>query len=88
MRRALGTLGLAAAFLLGSQAGCTKPAVREKPLPDPLLTSKKPIEGKPHLTDPGERDGELPPPPPMPRALPGRAPAGSVVQMLQPRDGR
>jgi hypothetical protein len=28
-------------------AGCTKPALREKSPPDPLLTSKKAIEGKP-----------------------------------------
>lgn len=30
-----------------SLIGCTKPALREKKIGDPLLTSKKPIEGVP-----------------------------------------
>jgi hypothetical protein len=88
MRRALCMAGLAAFFVWGGAAGCNRPAVREKPLPDPLLTSKKPIEGKPHLTDAAARDEEIPPPPPMPEAVPARAPAGSVVQMLEPRARR
>ncbi len=31
---------------IGVGAGCSKPVLRDKPPPDPLLTSKKPIEGK------------------------------------------
>ena len=70
MRHTFGTIGLAAVVIWGGLAGCHKPAMREKPLPDPLLTSKKPIEGKPHASD--EEGGlreQIPPPPPMPPAL-------------------
>jgi hypothetical protein len=41
--------------------------IREKPLPDPLLTSKKPIEGKQWGNETvSSTQIELPPPPPMP----------------------
>jgi hypothetical protein len=59
-------LGLSVLVLWGGQAGCHRPAVREKPLPDPLLTSKKPIEGKAQFAEPAPRDLEVPPPPPRP----------------------
>lgn len=72
MRRALGMAGLAVLVLWGGQVGCNRPAVREKPLPDPLLTSKKPIEGKAHLAEPGARDEAIPAPPPRPEMRPGR----------------
>jgi hypothetical protein len=47
-------------------AGCSKPALREKPPPDPLLTSKKPIEGKPSAGDVRPLPGEDYAPPPRP----------------------
>jgi hypothetical protein len=89
MHRTLCWAGLAVLVVWGTQAGCTKPAVREKPLPDPLLTSKKPIEGKPHVSEsaPPARE-ELPPPPPRPPddSRPAPAPADvPVVQLLDPR---
>ncbi len=68
--------------------GCHKPAVRDKPLPDPLLTSKNYIKGRsvvPELGDPRE-ELPLPPPPPAPIA-PERVP-GSVVHMLGQPTGR
>lgn len=65
MRRTLGTLGLLS-FILGLCVGCTKPALRDKPPPDPLLTSKKPIEGKPHLSDTRSPIDEDFSPPPRP----------------------
>lgn len=45
-----GLLSLVAAILLVT--GCTtKSALKDKPPPDPLLISKKPIEGKAHLSE-------------------------------------
>lgn len=80
-------------MLLGLLAvvGCHKPAVREKPIPDPLLTSKKAIERKPQFTaaGPAARE-ELPPPPPVPveRADAPLAADVPVVQLLGPRSPR
>ncbi len=68
MRQMLRTFGLAAVVVWGGLAGCHKPAIREKPLPDPLLTSKKPIEGKSHPAG-AEVRPQAPPPPPMPAGL-------------------
>lgn len=82
-------LTMAVLVVWGSLLGCTRPAVREKPLPDPLLTSKKPIEGKPHVTETGPSPAEeWPPPPPRPADEPGQFPTTSevpVVQLLGPR---
>ena len=58
-------------FALGAFVGCHKPAVREKPLPDPLLTSKKPIEGRSIFQETSDPREELPPPPPAPGKVPG-----------------
>src|SRR4051812_26441031 len=90
MRRMLCTTGLALS-LLGAAAGCQKQVVHEKRLPDPLLTSKKPVEGRPHFADHAAppRD-DIPPPPPPPRDVPGigLGPQPSVVQLLGPRPVR
>lgn len=90
MPQILGTVGLAMLVLWGT--GCHKPAIHERPLPDPLLTSKKPIEGKPHVTEsaPLARD-TLPPPPPRPtqdRAFTSTAKDVPVVQLLPPSANR
>lgn len=64
---------LAVAVLTAGLAGCTRPVVRDKPMADPLLVSKKPVEGKQHLAvsrAPAADDFPPPPPPPAPR--PGR----------------
>jgi len=58
---------LAVLFGLTLAAGCTKPALREKPPPDPLLTSKKPIEGKVSISDVRPAPPEDYSPPPRPR---------------------
>jgi hypothetical protein len=48
-------------------AGCQKPALRDKPPPDPLLTSKKPIEATAllHEARPVEAEEFAPPPRPV-----------------------
>ncbi|MFO0878044.1 MAG: hypothetical protein U0840_11900 [Gemmataceae bacterium] len=91
MMRIPGPMMLGMLVLWVGLAGCSKPAVREKPLPDPLLTSKKPIEGKPHVTESSYTAAEeLPPPPPMPTE-PGPSAGQSnlpVVQLLGPQSPR
>jgi hypothetical protein len=52
------------AAALGVLAGCHQPAVQQKPPPDPLLISKKPIEGRPHAAEDGVDAARLQPPPP------------------------
>ena len=48
MWRKLGRLGLAVILLSSVAAGCHRQAIQSKPPPpDPLLISKKPIEGNP-----------------------------------------
>jgi len=68
MRHQLWAVGLASltcGFVL--VMGCApKTAIRDKPPPDPLFISKKPIEGKQHLTEvrrPTEEDYSPPPRP-------------------------
>ena len=57
--------------------GCHKPAVRDKPLPDPLLTSKNYIKGRSSSQEPSGPREELPLPPPPP----AQSPQGSVVRL-------
>jgi hypothetical protein len=56
--------------LFGAGVGCgTKQAVRDKPLADPLLTTKKPVEGiqfGPVSQVPRSGLDDLPVPPPLP----------------------
>lgn len=92
MRHLLRLGGLTLMFAWVAQTGCHKPAVREKPLPDPLLTSKKPIEGRPHVTSANlvARE-EIPSPPPRPlgeRDRPGGSSDLPIVQLLGPRPVR
>jgi hypothetical protein len=47
-------------------AGCTKPVLREKPPPDPLFSSKKPIEGKALISEVQKAPSEDYSPPPRP----------------------
>jgi hypothetical protein len=55
--------GLFALLLAGAALGCTKSAVRQKTPPDPLLVSKKPVEGVPQAPPPPSARVEVPPPP-------------------------
>jgi hypothetical protein len=67
MGRRIRRLALAAAGVW-ALAGCHQPAVQQKQPPDPLLISKKPIEGRPHGDN---RDGDVTvraPAPPAPLA--------------------
>jgi hypothetical protein len=45
--------------------GCTKTAVQQKPVPDPLLVTKPPVEGRPHAAQasPIHRSEPSPKPP-------------------------
>jgi hypothetical protein len=54
------------AGLLAAMAGCHTPAVQPKTPPDPLLITKKPIEGRPTSNTPGLSARVEPPPPPLP----------------------
>jgi hypothetical protein len=63
MMRNVVRTGLAALLLGGAALGCTKAAVRQKTPPDPLLVSKKPVEGVPQAAPPASVRAEVPPPP-------------------------
>ena len=72
---------------LGMFVGCHKPVVREKPLPDPLLTSKKSIEGRSTFREVSDSHEEMPlPPPPPAQPIPGGT--ESVVNMLGQTKGK
>ena len=47
MSRPLRQLALLAAVVAAAGGGCTRSLVQHKQPPDPLLVSKKPVEGKP-----------------------------------------
>jgi hypothetical protein len=56
---------LITALVLASGVGCqTKPPVQQKVPSDPLLSSKKPIEGRPPSADSGREAATLYPVPP------------------------
>jgi hypothetical protein len=63
------------ALALAAPLGCTKQVVRDKTPPDPLLVSKKPVEGKQNVlpAEPRPR-AEFPPPPPAPARVLGLQP--------------
>jgi hypothetical protein len=63
MGRRLRRIGLMTLILGGAALGCTRSAVQHKEPPDPLLVTKKPVEGRPRgaEADPGY---DNPPPPP------------------------
>jgi hypothetical protein len=61
MGRRLRRLGLMVLLLGGVALGCTKAAVQHKEPPDPLLVTKKPVEGRPRPAD-APHDAPLPPP--------------------------
>jgi hypothetical protein len=63
MTRTVVRAGLAVLLLGGAAVGCTKSAVRQKTPPDPLLVSKKPVEGVPQSAPPATARVEVPPPP-------------------------
>lgn len=92
MRRTLCTAGLAVILFWCGAAGCkTNNTVKEKPLPDPLLTSKKPIEGRSFSPGASLASREEIPAPPAPPPLPAGAPTSaeaSVVHLLGVRPAR
>ena len=70
MRTTWGTALLAGLIVLASGTGCQqRQVVKEKPVGDPLFSSKKPVEGRPRLAGGDMRaDDEIPLPPPPPDA--------------------
>lgn len=59
-------LVLAAAVIGGVSLGCSRQLVQQKVPPDPLLTSKKPLEGKPGAAESRYSARLEPPAPPAP----------------------
>ena len=89
MGRRIRRLALAAAGLC-ALAGCHQSAVQQKPPPDPLLISKKPIEGRPHADD---RDGGMTvrapaPPAPLTSGEFAQEPPGAVKAVSSVPPGR
>jgi hypothetical protein len=84
MKRHVQMRGCLAGLLLAWSlvGGCHKPAVTEKPVPDPLLTSKKAIEGRPHSMDEPARSEDLLAPPPPPGYLAPQANDAPVAHLL------
>ena len=84
MVRAFRRLGLAAA-LGGALLGCSHTtAQRKPPPPDPLLVTRKPIEGKPRQAD-ADLTARLPPPaPPATVGDLGVTPALDAPPLVQP----
>jgi hypothetical protein len=83
MGRTIYRVLLMAALLVGVAPGCTRSAVKQKQPPDPLLLSKKPVEGKPTSLerDMSARLDFAPPPAPVLPPLPaGREFAGPGLQ--------
>jgi hypothetical protein len=77
-----------AALLVGCAAvGCTTKnhAVRDKPPSDPLLVSKKPVEGKANATAPVRTAFQEPSPPPLPApdvtTVNGTAPGANLLSL-------
>jgi len=67
-----------ALVVLGIVLGCHKPLVQQKTPPDPLLISKKPIEGKDTPGEPVLSPRVDPQQPPLPRHDPGGSPEWTV----------
>jgi hypothetical protein len=67
MHRTLLRAVLLSLLLGGVVLGCHKPMVQQKVPPDPLLISKKPIEGRSQLGEPVLSTRIDPQPPPVPR---------------------
>jgi hypothetical protein len=92
MRRKLSLLWVPALLAVGVASGCgtmNRQTARTKPPPDPLLLSKKPVEGKPASADPLLLSQHEAPPPPMPgpetTTVSGPAPpVGARLLGLQP----
>ncbi len=78
MRTMLGRMGLLALVFGAMILGCHKSAVQQKPPSDPLLISRKPIEGKDTPGDPLLVPRIDPLQPPLPRHDPGSTPEWSV----------
>ncbi|MBY0232982.1 MAG: hypothetical protein K2W96_27185 [Gemmataceae bacterium] len=66
MRVTCGSALLAGLLLLASVGCQQKQLVKEKAPGDPLFTSKKPVEGRPHLAGAVAPPEEVPLPPPPP----------------------
>jgi hypothetical protein len=66
MSRPLRQLALLAAVVAAAGGGCTRSLVQHKQPPDPLLVSKKPVEGKPRTAAAprGEATARVDPPAP------------------------
>jgi hypothetical protein len=88
MWRKLWQIGVSLILLGSVVTGCNRQTVQTKPPPDPLLMTKKPVEGKPSPVVPDATARLDPPAPPLPGGDPARE-ASSVhpVQLRVPPGG-
>jgi hypothetical protein len=94
MGRKLRHIGLMTLILGVATLGCTRSAVQHKEPPDPLLVTKKPVEGRPRSADGlPAHDAPRPPAPPMhdPAALSvqgeGLDPTHPILLGVEPASG-
>jgi hypothetical protein len=64
MRCNLRRFGWASLLVSSTLMGCTKSAVQQKPVSDPLLVTKSPVEGRSHTTQASALRRSEPTPPP------------------------
>ncbi|HEY7158480.1 MAG TPA: hypothetical protein VH575_31335 [Gemmataceae bacterium] len=68
MGRKLRHVGWITLFLVAF-VGCTKSAVRTKEVPDPMLVTKPPVEGRSHTSKSSPLSRGEPTPPPLPAGV-------------------
>jgi hypothetical protein len=81
MGRKLVRLFLATVLIGGVGLGCNRQVVQQKVPPDPLLTSKKPLEGKPNSAESAfsaRLEAPAPPAPALGQPLPSVPPTVTV----------
>jgi hypothetical protein len=83
MRRTLQRVTAAGLVVAAATLGCNKQLVREKNPPDPLLVSKKPVEGR-QSDQHGPVATAIPQPPPLPYAATATVEAPSDTAPLPP----
>jgi hypothetical protein len=84
MGRRLWRFGLMTLLLSSLALGCTKAAVQHKEPPDPLLVTKKPVEGRPARLESEPAYDPPPSPPPDRELFPFRVQPGDPIPVAAP----